>query len=174
MIPLPKRAVPAGLAPGLAMALALGLLAQPAAAALEPRQAQEVLAAHNRHRAALGVPALRWSAPLAEAAQRWAAHLANLGRMEHSGSGENLAMGSAGAYSLAQLVELWGNERRHFVNGSFPAVSATGNWVDVGHYSQMVWRRTTMVGCGVARGRGQDFLVCHYGPPGNVMGERPY
>ncbi len=154
--------------------LALGLLNQPAAATPEPRAAQELLAAHNRYRTALALPPLRWSAPLAEAAQRWAVHLAGLGRMQHSGSGENLAMGTAGAYSLTQLVDLWGNERRHFVNGTFPAVSSTGNWVDVGHYSQMVWRGTTTLGCGFARGRGQDVLVCHYGPPGNVMGERPY
>lgn len=159
---------------GLAALLLLVVAGKPATAALEPRQAGEVLAAHNRYRAALSLPPLRWSGQLAEAAQRWAGHLAALGRLEHSGPGENLAMGTAGAYAPAQLVELWGNERRFFTPGAFPAVSSTGNWVDVGHFTQMVWRRTTALGCGLARGRGQDVLVCHYGPPGNVMGERPY
>ena len=160
--------------PGRAVVAGLLLLANTATAAVDERSAAELLAAHNRYRASLAVPPLRWSAPLAEAAQRWAAHLATIGRMEHSGPGENLAMGTAGAYTPAQLVELWGNERSRFTNGTFPAVSTTGNWVDVGHYSQIIWRGTTMVGCSIARGRGQDFLVCSYSPPGNVMGERAY
>ena len=160
---------------GLAATLLLAAFAPPAAAAgIDDRSARELLALHNQYRAPLGVPPLRWSAELAEKAQRWAEHLATLGRMEHSGPGENLAMGSAGAFGLTQLAELWGNERRNFTNGAFPAISTTGNWVDVGHYSQIIWRGTTAVGCGVARGRGQDVLVCNYSPPGNVMGQRAY
>jgi hypothetical protein len=159
---------------GLIAGLLLVVQAGAAEAGLEPRSANEVLAAHNKYRTSLALPQLRWSGPLADSAQRWADHLATIGRLEHSGPGENLAMGTAGAYSLSQLVELWGNEGRHFTNGAFPAVSTTGNWMDVGHFSQIVWRRTSAVGCAVARGRGQDILVCSYSPPGNVMGERPY
>jgi hypothetical protein len=159
---------------GLIALLSLMAIGHRAEASLDPGRANELLAAHNRYRTGLALPPLRWSAQLADAAQRWADHLASIGRLEHSGPGENLAMGTAGAYSLTQLVDLWGNERRFFTNGNFPAVSTTGNWVDVGHYSQIIWRRTTMVGCGVARGRGQDMLVCSYSPPGNVMGERSY
>lgn len=159
---------------GLLLALLLPAFAPPAAAGLEQPDAEAVLGLHNKLRGSLGLAPLRWSAPLAVQAQRWAEHLATLGRMEHSGPGENLAMGTAGAYAPAQLAGLWGQERAMFVNGSFPEVSRTGNWADVGHYSQMVWRRTTMLGCGFARGRGQDFLVCRYGPAGNVSGERPY
>ena len=76
--------------------------------------------------------------------------------------------------SLAQLADLWGRERVYFVAGNFPAISTTRNWMDTGHYSQMVWRTTTQVGCGFARGPGLDFLVCNYNPPGNVMGQRPF
>ena len=159
---------------GLFVALLLLAPGSSAEASLDPRAAAEVLAAHNRHRTRLALPALRWSAELAETAQRWATHLATLGRLEHSGPGENLAMGTAGAYTPTQLVELWANEARYFVNGTFPAISSTGNWADVGHFSQMIWRRTSAVGCGLARGQGQDVLVCAYVPPGNVMGERAY
>jgi hypothetical protein len=46
--------------------------------------------------------------------------------------------------------------------------------MDVGHYSQIVWKTTTKVGCGFAESNGSDVLVCDYAPPGNVMGERAY
>ncbi|MDE1905456.1 MAG: hypothetical protein KGH75_03280 [Rhodospirillales bacterium] len=134
----------------------------------------ELLAAHNQYRASLGLPPLHWSSRLAEKAQSWAEHLAAIGQLVHSGSGQNLAMASPGSESLTQLVQLWGSEQANFTDGVFPDISTTGNWMDVGHYSQMVWRATTEVGCGLAEGNGSDFLVCDYDPPGNVMGERAY
>ena len=134
----------------------------------------ELLAAHNQYRARLGLPPLHWSSRLAEKAQRWAEHLAAIGQLVHSGSGQNLAMASAGSESLTQLVQLWGNEQTNFTDGVFPNISTTGNWMDVGHYSQMVWRATTEAGCGFAENDGRDVLVCDYSPPGNVMGERAY
>jgi hypothetical protein len=134
----------------------------------------ELLAAHNKYRAEVGLPPLRWSGALAANAQRWADQLAAMGRLEHSGSGQNLALATSGTRSVSQLVDLWGDERRHFRNGLFPAVSTTGNWFDVGHYTQLVWRTTTEVGCGLARRNRNDVLVCNYNPAGNVMGERPF
>jgi hypothetical protein len=134
----------------------------------------ELLAAHNAYRANLGLQPLQWSDQLAEKAQSWAEHLAEIGQLEHSGSGQNLAMATAGTQSLTQLVDLWGSEQAYFTNGNFPDISSTGNWMDVGHYSQMVWKTTTEVGCGFAENYGRDVLVCDYDPPGNVMGERAY
>ncbi len=134
----------------------------------------ELLAAHNAYRASLGLPPLRWSDQLAARAQEWAEHLAEIGALEHSGPGQNLAMAQAGTQTLTQLVDLWGSEQGYFTNGDFPAISTTGNWMDVGHYSQMVWKATTEVGCGFAESDGRDVLVCDYDPPGNVMGERAF
>jgi uncharacterized protein YkwD len=152
-------------------ALTLGLSA-PAHA--DPGSTAELLAAHNAYRASLGLPPLRWSDQLAANAQRWADHLAEIGQLEHSGPGQNLAMAEAGTESLTQLVDLWGSEQAYFTNGDFPDISTTGNWMDVGHYSQMVWKTTTEVGCGFAESYGRDVLVCDYDPPGNVMGERAF
>ncbi|NJN22079.1 MAG: hypothetical protein HC812_13970 [Leptolyngbya sp. RL_3_1] len=144
--------------------------------------AQELLTAHNRYRTAVGAANLTWSSALATTAQQWADQLAtNGGSLNHSdrsqrnGAGENLAAGGPpDAYSLTDLVNLWGAEQRYFISGlPFPAVSITGNWADVGHYTQMIWRNTTEVGCGVAIGGGQEILVCHYNPPGNVTGQQP-
>ena len=72
---------------------------------------QAILAEHNKYRAEVGIPPLQWSKNLAASAQQWANHLAATGKFEHSGAGENLAQGSAGAFSVIQLVDLWGNER---------------------------------------------------------------
>jgi uncharacterized protein YkwD len=153
------------------VALALGLSARAHAG---PSRTAQLLAANNAYRANLGLPPLRWSDRLAADAQQWAVHLAEIGQLEHSGPGQNLAMATAGSESLPQLVDLWGRERAEFSDGDFPDISTTGNWMDVGHYSQMVWKTTREVGCGFAENDGRDVLVCDYDPPGNVMGERPY
>jgi GH18 family chitinase len=134
------------------------------------QQTQEILAAHNKCRAQVGVPSLQWSENLAESAQQWADHLAATGEFAHSGVPENLAQGTAGAYSVTQLVDMWGGEKQYFKHGTFPDVSTTGRWEDVGHYTQMIWKNTTEVGCGLAHGHGNDVLVCHYNPAGNVRG----
>ena len=160
----------------LSIAAALAVLALGASAHAQetPSSTAELLAAHNTYRARLGLPPLRWSNQLAANAQQWAEHLAEIGQLEHSNSGQNLAMATAGTQSLTQLVDLWGNEQAYFKNGDFPDISTTGNWMDVGHYSQIVWKTTTKVGCGFAESNGSDVLVCDYAPPGNVMGERAY
>ena len=144
------------------------------------QQVQELLNAHNTIRRAVGanpaLPDLRWSNSLATSAQSWANTLARQNRFEHSKTsyGENLFMGTAGAYSLTRMVNSWGSEKKDFRYGAFPNVSRTGSWFDVGHYTQIVWRNTTEVGCGLATNRGSSFLVCQYNPPGNYRGQRPY
>ena len=158
----------------LATVLAALTLGLSVSAYADPRSIAELLAAHNAYRASLDLPPLRWSDQLAVKAQSWAVHLAEIGQLEHSGPGQNLALATSGTQSLTQLVDLWGSEQHYFTNGNFPAISTTGNWMDVGHYSQMVWKSTTAVGCGFAESNGLDVLVCDYNPPGNVVGERAY
>lgn len=145
--------------------------------------ARVVLAAHNQARSAVGVPPLAWDDTLAQDAEEWADYLADTGRFEHStsprgrdraGEGENLFRGTAGAYSPDDMVGYWVAERRWFSDRVMPDISTTGRWQDTGHYSQIVWRTTTRVGCAVATGRGEDYLVCRYSPPGNVIGRRAF
>ena len=93
-------------------------------------------------------------------------------RSGRPGIAENLWIGTAGAYSPAAMVDHWGEERRHFRNGIFPDVSTTGNWLDVSHYTQMIWRGTTHVGCALHRGSRWDVLVCRSRPKGNRDGQR--
>ena len=75
---------------------------------------------------------------------------------------------------LARLVGLWGAEKQYFVYGTFPDVSTSGSWSDVGHYTQLVWGATQQVGCGIANGKGDMYLVCQYYPSGNWDGEPVY
>ncbi|XUU59969.1 CAP domain-containing protein [Erythrobacter sp. HA6-11] len=140
------------------------------------RFAAELLDAHNQERAEFGAPKLKWSQRLARDAQVWAERLAREGRMRHAnndergGAGENLWMGSAGAYSASFMIRAFAEEKRYFRPGEFPDVSRTGNWRDVGHYTQVVWRETQEVGCAVSRNSRDDFLVCRYWPAGNIYG----
>jgi len=137
----------------------------------------ELLTAQNKYRTEVGLPPLRWSASLAQSAQNWAGELAKFNQMKHSGAdgvGENLAMWSAGRTSLTKLVDLWGAEKQYFVHADFPSVTTTGDWKTVAHYTQLVWKETTDVGCGLATGGGNDFLVCRYNPRGNIFGEKVY
>ena len=139
---------------------------------------ERLLAVHNRERAAAGVPPLRWDAGLAAGAQAYAAELGRTGRLVHSarqtrqGAGENLWRGTAGAFSAEHMADDWARERRMFRPGVFPNVSTTGNWADVAHYTQMIWRTTERVGCGLHRSAQWDYLVCRYAPAGNVDGVR--
>ena len=142
--------------------------------------ARQLLVEHNRARDEAGVPRLSWSSKLAHEAQGWAEVLAREGRMRHAsheesgGAGENLWMGSAGYFGPETMVGAFVGERQHYIHAAFPNISRTGKWQDVGHYTQVVWRDTREVGCAVARGAKDDFLVCRYWPAGNWMGEVAY
>ncbi len=136
-----------------------------------------ILAEHNRYRARVGVAPLTWSDRLAKGAQRWAATIAALDQMRHSGTagvGENLAYWSGTNASLRTMIGLWEREESYFRPGTFPSVSRTGNWLSVAHYTQMVWRGTKKVGCGLGNNGSTDFLVCWYSPRGNYIGQVPY
>lgn len=140
--------------------------------------ARELLAAHNLERDRMGVPRLGWSQELARDARQWAVHLAEIGKMRHTtqaqrnSAGENLWMGKAGYYGARRMVDTFLDEKRNFRPGKFPDVSRTGRWQDVGHYTQIIWASTKEVGCAIARGGENDFLVCRYRPGGNWIGQR--
>jgi pathogenesis-related protein 1 len=147
-----------------------------------------IVAAHNKWRAQVGVGALSYSPELAVSAQAWADNLkqTNQCRMRHSSPegqyGENLYWASAMVWSdgrrelqkvpSAKPVDSWGSEKRdynHAKNSCTPGKMC-------GHYTQMVWRTSTKVGCAMAVcGDSQEQVwVCQYQPAGNVEGRKPY
>lgn len=134
---------------------------------------QEIVDTHNRLRAEVNVPPLTWSAELAGYAQEWADYLSETNSFGHSsgndrsGAGENIAAGS----SVGQMLGLWADEKDDY-NGS---TGSCRSGRVCGHYTQMVWRNTTEIGCGIAPHRTYGgVMVCNYSPPGNYVGQRPY
>jgi hypothetical protein len=147
--------------------------AQPLIASQFPAR---ILAAHNAERALVGAPPLVWDNELGTAAAQYAGQMAATGITEHSdrrtrpGIGENLWWGTHNAFPVEAMVGGWASEKRMFSPGFFPNNSRTGNWLDVAHYTQMIWLTTRRVGCALAsNGRG-DYLVCRYAPKGNIDG----
>jgi pathogenesis-related protein 1 len=141
------------------------------------------VAAHNHWRAEVGSPDLVWSEPLAQAAQTWADHLSSNGccAMSHSGSGygENIYKVSAVVWSNGrreiqsrtpqQIVDGWASEAKNY-----DYENNTCNGI-CGHYTQMIWRNSTELGCAVAICPDKSQIwVCNYAPTGNVEGQRPY
>ena len=139
-----------------------------------------VLAAHNRERAGQGIAPLVWSATLAADAQQWADELGRTGEFKHAPEnhqapeGENIWGGTRGFYAVEDQVAAWIAEKRSFRSGVFPDNSITGRVEDVGHYTQLMWRKTREVGCAWARSAIEDLLVCRYASAGNWRGQRPF
>ena len=141
-----------------------------------------LLAAHNRERDASGLPPMQWDSDLAVDAAAWGQQLAARGDLEHEDDdpysedpeGENLWLGTAGAYTPEEMVGMWIDEKKDFTPGIFPNNSRTGKFEDVGHYTQLMWRATGKVGCALAPGKPYEVLVCRYREAGNVEGERPF
>lgn len=156
--------------------LASAAQAQPVLLGATGDQAARLLAAHNRERALVGAPPLVWDADLAAHAASYGPALASLRHLIHSpregrpGERENLAMAWHATLSPEQLVDMWSQEKQLLQPGLFPAVSRTGEWEDVAHYTQMVWPTTTRVGCAIFAAD-WDYLICRYSPPGNIDGK---
>jgi len=133
--------------------------------------AQQILAAHNSVRADHGVPPLAWSDELGRYAQKWANTLIARGEFSHSGSsryGENLFEISGARATAYDVVLAWAAEGKYY---NYRNNTCSGR---CGHYTQVVWRDSKLLGCGVAGNRTREVWVCNYEPPGNFVGERPY
>ena len=138
-----------------------------------------LLSRQNAARSRVGVPPLVWNDALAADALAYARQMAATGRFAHADQpqgpgreGENLWTGTRGAYRYSEMVDAWVAERRYFRNGVTPDFSTTGNYEDVAHYTQIIWRGSTAVGCALASSASDDYLVCRYSPPGNVVGQK--
>jgi len=140
---------------------------------------QVMLDRQNAARRAVGVAPLAWNDALAADARAYAEQMARTGRFAHAAQpqglgreGENLWTGTREAYRYREMVDAWIAEKRFFKNGVTPDFSTTGDYEDVAHYTQIIWRNSTAVGCALASNRTDDYLVCRYSPPGNVVGQK--
>ena len=143
--------------------------------ALTDAEKKTVVDRHNYWRRDVGVTEkLVWSDELARSAAKWARALKRKGcGFEHSGYkglGENLFKGTSGYFDARYVVDAWGNEKSDYnyaKNTCKPGKMC-------GHYTQIVWKTTKRVGCAKITCNGMDIWVCHYDPPGNWIGEKPY
>ncbi|XP_053192684.1 cysteine-rich venom protein TEL1-like [Scomber japonicus] len=144
--------------------------------------ANEIVNKHNELRrgvrpSASNMLKMSWSNEAAANARRWA----NSCSMNHSpksarkistsGCGENLYM-SSWKNSWSNAIQAWYDEVNDFQYG----VGSVNGKV-IGHYTQVVWYRSNLVGCAMKHcpGQGMYFYVCQYCPPGNFGQKiRPY
>lgn len=134
-----------------------------------------ILEVHNHYRNSIGIKDLIWSETLASSAQQWADYLARRTVFHHSQGeyGENIWQGSAGYYSQKDMIDHWASEKQFYLPGKpYPNDCQRGKIC--GHYTQIVWRDTQVVGCGLASARDVDYFVCQYDPPGNYLTEIAY
>ncbi|HRP69895.1 MAG TPA: CAP family protein [Turneriella sp.] len=132
---------------------------------------QDMLKRHNHWRTKHGVPALEWNADVAKVAQDWANTIARADNMRHrqpNKYGENIFWISGRTPTGNDVVDAWYNEIKDY-NYNRPGFS-----MKVGHFTQVVWKDTTQIGCGSARSAtGGIYVVCNYNPPGNYSGRFP-
>lgn len=156
----------------------------------EEGRLEGIVAAHNAVRNRIvdpepmpELPPMRWSEKLAATATCWARELASRDcELVHSSSpyGENLAFFSGSTPDAETVVQRWvSTERACYTFGTFMGddncTSACDDSGGCGHYTQVVWRDSRRVGCGVAScGDDREVWVCNYDPPGNVVGQQPY
>ncbi|MDB9436159.1 CAP family protein [Dolichospermum lemmermannii CS-548] len=145
------------------------------------------LSKHNSYRATHSSPNMTISSSANNTAQGWAQYLATNGLFQHSGAtqrnnaGENLHVSYTTAPSINYTtlantaVQSWYNEVSAYNYNSPGFSSATG------HFTQVVWKSSTQLGCGTAKGTktlngtkyNAFYVVCHYLPAGNVQGQFP-
>lgn len=138
---------------------AFGLSVNVYAASLE----QLALTEHNKWRALHHAGNLVWDNQLAA----YAEHYANLCQFQHSHTsyGENLAKGYP---SVTAAIDGWYAEDRLY------SYRHPGFSMQTGHFTQLVWKSTKKLGCGLAdcydrNGKSWQYLVCEYSPHGNVL-----
>ncbi|KAF0908316.1 hypothetical protein E2562_024730 [Oryza meyeriana var. granulata] len=160
----------------LAAAAAMLAMATTAAAQNSP---QDFLDLHNAARRSVGagIPDVVWNATLQRFAESFVAVRAVNCDLDHSnaGYGENLYGGPyAGSSTAADAVGSWMKEKADYVYST--NTCARGALILCGHYTQVVWRNTTSIGCAraVCNNGGGAIISCNYFPPGNYPDERPY
>ncbi|GAB2292085.1 hypothetical protein Dimus_026333 [Dionaea muscipula] len=143
-----------------------------------PSQAQnspnDYVNAHNDARSQVGVGPVSWDDTLVAYAQDYANQRANDCALEHSSGpyGENIAVGYGYDFTGLDAVAMWVSEKQYYDYDS----NSCADGEECGHYTQVVWRDSTRLGCGRSECYNGDgwFIICSYDPPGNYNGERPY
>ncbi|KAL3679681.1 hypothetical protein R1sor_022637 [Riccia sorocarpa] len=139
---------------------------------------QQFLDPHNAARSSISganIPNLVWDKKLQSYAQSWAhnqASTANNCDLKHSGGpyGENIYWASWSS-TPSDAVNAWVAEKQYY---NYATNTCATDQV-CGHYTQVIWKKTSRVGCASATcPGGGTFTVCSYYTPGNYIGQKPY
>ncbi|MBX9256189.1 secretion protein [Desmonostoc muscorum CCALA 125] len=140
---------------------------------------------HNTYRATHNTPNITISDSLNTSAQAWAEKIASSGQFEHSTNRNNVGENIYASYSTESTVDPttlgntavkeWYDEIKDY-NYANPGFSSA-----TGHFTQVVWKGSTQLGCGAAQGTetiegtkyNAFYVVCQYAPAGNVQGQFP-
>jgi len=150
------------------------------------------------------IPDLEWDDDLAKLAQRWMdqciyKHDTARKTCKFDMVGQNIAQATSWSSDGAQpssaapwkskAIDPWYSEVKYYVKyGLDPKKFQDGKHArggaglpqgeEVGHFTQVIWAKTTHVGCGYVYYKvGEDWTVnmaCNYGPGGNMDGEAIY
>ncbi|KAI5454662.1 hypothetical protein NCC49_003553 [Naganishia albida] len=133
---------------------------------------QRMLNEHNTFRAKYGASPLKWNPTLATYAKNYASQC----KWAHSGGpyGENLASSYGYSDPIGTGLTGWENEASKYDYNNPAFSSATG------HFTQMVWKSTTELGCALVScaantlyqaPSSSSYLICEYNKPGNYQGQ---
>ncbi|KAL4754915.1 hypothetical protein BDW72DRAFT_164645 [Aspergillus terricola var. indicus] len=142
-----------------------------------------VLYSHNIHRANHSSPDVTWSSDLESSAQVLASRCV----YEHDtsinggGYGQNIGYGTSADEVAVMISNLMYNDEMGYYENLYgqasPDMTLFEKW---GHFSQIVWKGTSEVGCAtvscpslgnVDSASAVPFTVCNYSPAGNYDGE---
>ena len=128
-----------------------------------------ILNTHNMYRAGVEYPVFTWSDSLASFAQ----NAANTCVMQHTANnpnGENIYMTTASSVSGYDAATAWYDEVDQY-NQMFAGQSSGDFTEQTGHYTQLIWKSSTELGCAQAQCSSGVYVFCEYSPPGNVQGQ---
>ncbi len=159
---------------------------------------QALLDVHNSARSGLNksISDLKWSPTIAKDAQLYADKMASEGiwghdtvknqndGYGHGNYGENLYTSSQ-ITSLKEASIAWVEEENFYSYGLIGDSNTCDVGKQCGHYTQVIWKDTTLVGCAMSQykvdtfidgnnANGWNIVVCKYQKPGNYIGQTPY
>jgi uncharacterized protein YkwD len=140
---------------------------------------------HNTYRATHKSPNITISDSLNSSAQAWAENIASSGQFQHSTNRNNVGENIYASFTTQTSIDAttlgngavsdWYSEVKNY-NYASPGFSS-----NTGHFTQVVWKGSTQLGCGAAQGTATIqgttynafYVVCQYAAAGNVQGQFP-
>eukprot|EP01080_Neovahlkampfia_damariscottae_P000261 gene261-6676_t len=157
--------------------------------ALTAAQQKSIVDAHNKYRKLVNPPAksmpdLTWDADLAKVSEDYIKKcVSSDGKIiDHNSGrsntypgyvGENIYASTGSISNFETPVLSWFNEYKDYTYSTNKCASGKV----CGHYTQVVWAKTTKVGCAYYTCNSVTFkntILCNYSPGGNFNGESPY